>query len=76
FSVEVAGSTEGSAKPAAGEFRMWTEQATGRQVDARVTGFVDGTVHLERRDGQRFALPITRFCEEDQTRIRGAFQPE
>jgi hypothetical protein len=75
FSVEVTGTAEGNAKPAAGEFRMWTEHSTGRQVDARVIGFVDGTVHLERRDGQQFTLPITRFCDEDQARIRAAFQP-
>lgn len=53
-----------------GERRQWSD-STGRfQVQAALIEVKDGRAVLEREDGQRISVPLTRLSNEDQQYVR------
>lgn len=54
---------------AAGEVRTWTDNQ-GRAIQARLVEILpDGTVKIERADGQMFNLPVAKLSAADQAYV-------
>lgn len=47
------------------QYRIWTD-AEGRELEARMLHYEDGTVTIQKRTMRRFDLPLEKFSKADQ----------
>lgn len=64
--AEIERRTAERARKREQSFRTWTD-ATGQfKIEARMAGYIDGQVTLEKRDGSETVLPIEKLSAADQ----------
>jgi len=70
----LAGLLAGSLSGSENEYPVW-EDVSGRELEARIIQRTDEIVVMKRVDGREYRIPIDRFSEESQVRIRGWSPP-
>ncbi|MEM7391105.1 MAG: SHD1 domain-containing protein, partial [Verrucomicrobiota bacterium] len=53
------------------DVRTWTDQSSGRTIEAEFVNVAAGKVQLTRSDGKTFAVPLSRFTKADQHYVAG-----
>jgi hypothetical protein len=53
-------------QPALGTFREWVDSSGGQKIVAKLLRFENGNITIEREDGKRFEVPLSRFSEQDR----------
>lgn len=51
------------------EWRTWTDQK-GRTIEAQIVAVSDGTVSIQKRDGQAYEFPLNLLSGSDQAYVR------
>ncbi|MEQ8786229.1 MAG: SHD1 domain-containing protein [Pirellulaceae bacterium] len=66
-------SNEAEGTQGSSEFRDWTDATGEFRIRAKFISFANGTVRLEKSDGNIVAVPMERLCDDDQTFIKRKF---
>ena len=54
----------------AAETRTWTDSSGKFKIEADFQGIVEGQVKLERPNGKKVSLPLTKLCKDDQAYLK------
>lgn len=59
-----------SLVPLAAETRTWTDSSGKHKIEADFKEIVEGQVKLERPDGKKVSLPLSKLCKDDQAYLK------